>query len=171
MLIDDAAVLVDDLNRDDALGGRQRHGEAGLHILCDPRGRAANWNKLLGRAHVDGRSGLASRPITGSCVVFENALPALVDGAVVVQILLIKLVFQPTIDIGHTGGFFSMIPREACPTAQPATHSAGRHGIERALALLQGLTHRQEGNSLLSLRTGHWGVYIDQRRFDLRLLR
>ena len=83
MLIDDAPVLVDDFDGNRALGGGERHREARFHIPGDAGGGAAHGNQLFGSG--GGRTGAVTR----RRLLLEDALPALVDGAVVVQILLI----------------------------------------------------------------------------------
>jgi len=49
VLIDDAAVFIHHLDGDDALRGGQRNGHAGVHVLGDFGGDAAQGLQVLGR--------------------------------------------------------------------------------------------------------------------------
>ena len=97
--VDDAPVLVDHLDRDDALRGGDRDRQAGGHVLDDAGGGAAERDDLVVggcfRRRGDGESGGQG---------FEEFLPLLVYFLAVVAKLLAQLVFEPAIDPRITAG-------------------------------------------------------------------
>ena len=121
VLVDDAAVLVHHLDGDGALRGGQGNGHAGAHVLGDLGGDAAEglgaflgdlrgWGGRRGRGAW--RRGDVASPVGH---VLEDVLPAFVYSGAVVQILLIQLIFEPTIDTqirvsfqGHNGEGLSL---------------------------------------------------------------
>ena len=101
VLVDDAAVFVHHLDGDDALRSGQRDGDAGVHVLGDFGGDAAQGLDVFGgRGRRRGGSRRGARCGRGAAVVrlFEDVFPAFVHGRAVVQVLLIELVFEPAID-------------------------------------------------------------------------
>ena len=113
MLVHDAPVLVDHFHRNDALRSSQRNAQAGIHVLGDARGCAAEGNQLLvraggaasgngGRGAPFGIGGCVGVPLplqrSGPAIRFKNFRPAIVYRFAIVQILLIQLVFEPTVD-------------------------------------------------------------------------
>ena len=110
VLVDDAAVFVDNFDGDGALRGSQRHGQAGFHVLSHPGRCAAQRDKLFRGSQFDRgrrrrafrRRAFRHRSISGRGMLLEDRLPTLVDRSAVVQVLLIELVLEPAVDI-HFG--------------------------------------------------------------------
>ena len=108
MLVDDAAILVDHLDRDDALGGGLRDAQAGVHVLGDAGGGATQGDQrftgdrtMFGRLNSQGFGGMRARlrSVAGrSAVGLEYLFPAIVDRPAVTQVLLVQLVFEPAVD-------------------------------------------------------------------------
>ncbi len=92
VMIDDAPVLVDHFDRNGALRSRDRNGQARVHVFGDPRRRPPQ------RRHFFPGLGRQRRWMPISPRVFKHVFPAVVHRPVVVQILLVKLVFEPAID-------------------------------------------------------------------------
>ena len=114
VFVENAAILVNHLDWHHALRRRQRDAEAGVHVLGDASRRTAQRHKrftsyrlMLGNGRQRRRRRLivgavfrSSGAIPRSCgaVGLEDFLPAFVDRLAIVQILLIQLVFEPTVD-------------------------------------------------------------------------
>ena len=60
-LVDEPAVFIEQFDRDLALGGRRRHGQARLHVLGDSRGGAAQRDPLADDGRRRGRRGGSRR--------------------------------------------------------------------------------------------------------------
>ena len=97
VLVDDAAIFVHHLDGNDALRGGQRDGHAGVHVLGDFRGDAAQGLEVGGRGcrrrgdmETRGRGDFRRDGFRVSIGrVFEDVLPAFVHCGAVVQILLV----------------------------------------------------------------------------------
>src|ERR1017187_7426741 len=104
VLVDDAPVLVHDLDGDGALGSGEGDGEGGRHVLGDAGGGASQQLEgfafqLRGRG--PGARGRGARFARGGWVAVgfvEEELPGVVDGGAVAEVLGVELVFEPAID-------------------------------------------------------------------------
>ncbi len=93
VVIDDAPVFVDHFYRDRPLRSRERDGQTHVHVVGDAGRSAAHGHPLFaGRAFYGCRDGfgyLGGGRCTVATGLLEYVLPALIDRAVIAQVLLV----------------------------------------------------------------------------------